>query len=62
MLLVSQDEEKPAHEAFVLSAILYTCLSDRSFSSPESRQRPRHVVKCCVAPGGDSLEQAGRKI
>ena len=41
----SQDEEKPAHEAFVLSAILYARLSDRSFSSPESRQGPSHVAK-----------------
>ena len=30
----SQDDEKPANEASVLSAILYVCLCDRSFSSP----------------------------
>ena len=30
-------------------------------SRPQARQGPSHVFKCCVAPGGDSLEQA-RKI
>ena len=53
-------QQSTANEAFVLSAILFALAT--AHSRPQTRQGPSHVFKCCVAPGGDSLEQASRKI
>jgi len=47
---------KKKERLLVLSAILFALAT--AHSRPQTRQGPSHVVKCCVPPGGDSLEQA----